>query len=98
MYIGVISMASLTNRQREVLMYFKESLSHNREEGVKASECANNIDAPLQEVLDACQQLDQLDLIDIEKRNMAEKNVKDLEAHISNKGLDFLAKDKGIPL
>lgn len=79
-------------------MYFRESLSHNRQEGVKASEAANNIDAPLQEVLDACEALDQMDLLDIEKRHMAGGKVKDLEAHISNKGIDTLRKDKGIPL
>jgi hypothetical protein len=91
-------MESLTGRQKEVLMYFRESLSHNRQEGVKASEAANNIDAPLQEVLDACEALDQMDLLDIEKRHMAGGKVKDLEAHISNKGIDTLRKDKGIPL
>ncbi len=79
-------------------MYFRESMNHNVEQGVKASEAANNIDAPLQEVLDACEKLDQMDLLDIDKRHMAGGKVKDLEAHISNKGIDTLRKDKGIPL
>jgi hypothetical protein len=91
-------MESLTGRQKEVLMYFRESMNHNRQEGVKASEAANNIDAPLQEVLDACEKLDQMDLLDIEKRHMAGSKVKDLEAHISNKGIQTLQTDKGIPL
>ena len=91
-------MVSLTGRQKEVLMYFRESLNHNVQRGVKASECANNIDAPLQEVLDACQQLDQMDLLDIERRYTAGTKVKDLEAHISNKGIETLQMDKGRPL
>ncbi|HEY3272236.1 MAG TPA: hypothetical protein VGJ92_00660 [Methanocella sp.] len=91
-------MESLTGRQKEVLMYFRESMNHNVEQGVKASEAANNIDAPLQEVLDACEKLDQLDLLDIDKRHMSGGKVKDLEAHISNKGIQTLQKDKGIPL
>jgi hypothetical protein len=91
-------MESLTGRQKEVLMYFRESLNHNRQEGVKASEAASNIDAPLQEVLDACEALDQMDLLDIEKRHMAGGKARDLEAHISNKGIDYLRKDRGIPL
>ena len=91
-------MEPLTGRQKEVLMYFRESLNHNRQEGVKASEAANNIDAPLQEVLAACEKLDQMDLLDIDKRHMAGGKVKDLEAHISNKGIERLQKDKGIPL
>jgi hypothetical protein len=91
-------MESLTGRQKEVLMYFRESLNHNVEQGVMASEAANNIDAPLQEVLDASEKLDQMGLLDIDKRYMAGGKVKDLEAHISNKGIDTLRKDRGIPL
>jgi hypothetical protein len=91
-------MESVTGRQKEVLMYFRESMNHNVEQGVKASEAANNIDAPLQEVLDASEKLDQMGLLDIDKRHMSGGKVRDLEAHISNKGIDTLRKDKGIPL
>ena len=88
-------MASLTGRQKEVLMYFREAMNHNRQRHVKASEAADNLDAPLQEVLDACQQLDQMDLLDIDHSTMAGTKVKDLEAHISNKGIQLLQQEKG---
>ena len=91
-------MESLTGRQKEVLMYFREAMNHNRLSGVMASDAANNMDAPLPEVLAACEKLDQMDLLDIDKRHMAGGKVKDLEAHISNKGIERLQKDKGIPL
>ncbi len=91
-------MENLTGRQKEVLMYFRESLNHNVERGVKASEAANNIDAPLQEVLDACEKLDQMGLLAIEKRHMSGGKAKDLEARITTEGIDTLRKDKGIPL
>lgn len=90
-------METLTGRQKEVLMYFREALNHNRETGVMASEASNNIDAPLQEVLDACEALDQMGLIDIDKRHMAGGKAKDLEAHVSNKGIQWLQQEKGIP-
>jgi hypothetical protein len=90
-------METLTGRQKEVLMYFRESMNHNRLDGVKASEAADNIDAPLQEVLDACEALDQMGLIDIDKRHMAGGKAKDLEAHVSNKGIQWLQQEKGIP-
>jgi hypothetical protein len=63
-------METLTGRQKEVLIYFRESMNHNIEQGVRASEAANNIDEPLQKVLDACEKLDQLGLLDIDKRHM----------------------------
>ncbi len=91
-------MVKMTGRQKEVLMYFRESMNHNRLDGVRASEAADNIDAPLQEVLDACEALDQMNLLDIDKRHMQGGKVKDLEAHISNLGIETLQKDKGIPL
>ncbi|OPY29395.1 MAG: hypothetical protein A4E28_00889 [Methanocella sp. PtaU1.Bin125] len=79
-------------------MYFREALNHNRPEGVKASEAANNIDTPLQDVLDACEKLDQTGLLDIEKRHMSGGKAQDLEAHITAAGIDYLQKEKGIPL
>jgi hypothetical protein len=91
-------MATVTPLEKEVLMYLKSSLAHNRQEGITAKEISNNIDRPMQQVLDACESLDQKDLLDIEKRHMAGGKAQDMEMHISNKGLDFLANDKGIPL
>ena len=91
-------MSAISAIEREVLMYAKSSLDHNREEGVKASEVADSIDRPLQDVLDACEKLDQKDLIDIEKRKMVKGKAQDLEMHITNKGVDFLAKKDGVPL
>jgi hypothetical protein len=91
-------MVSLTGRQKEVLMYFREAMNHNRLDGVKASDAADNLDVPLKEVVDTCEQLDQMSLLDIDKRYMEGGKARDLEAHISNLGIETLQKDKGIPL
>ena len=91
-------MAAISGSEREVLMYLKSSLHHNKFDGVKASEIANNIDKPLQDVLDVCETLEQKDYAAIEKRHMDAGKVKDLEVHIKSHGLDYLAKEKGIPL
>jgi len=91
-------MVIISDAEREVLMYLKSSLHHNRFQGVNASEISSNIDRPLKDVLDACELLDQKDLADIENREMAGGKAKGLEIHITNKGLDYLVKEKGIPL
>lgn len=91
-------MTEISGAEREVLMYLKSSLHHNRFDRVKASEIANNIDKPLQEVLESCEMLEQKDLAAIEKRDMVEGKVRDLEIHIKEHGLDFLRKEKGIPI
>ncbi len=79
-------------------MYLKSSLHHNKFDGVKASEIANNIDKPVQDVIEACEKLEQKDLAAIEKRDTGNGKVKDLEIHIKEHGLDFLRKEKGIPI
>ncbi len=79
-------------------MYLKSSLHHNKFDGVKASEIANNIDKPVQDVIAACETLEQKDLAAIEKREMSGGKATDLEIHIKEHGLDFLRKEKGIPI
>ncbi len=91
-------MVAISGAEREVLMYLKSSIHHNKFDGVKASEIANNIDKPVQDVITACESLEQKDLAAIEKRDMSNGKVKDLEIHIKEHGLDFLRKEKGIPL
>jgi hypothetical protein len=91
-------METLTGRQKEVLMYFRESMNHNRLDGVTASNAASNIDVPLQEVIDACEALSQMGMLGIDKRYTEGGKVKDLEAHISNKGIQRLQQDKGSSL
>ena len=91
-------MTTISGPEREVMMYLKSSLHHNKFDGVKASEIANNIDKPVQDVLAACETLEQKDLVAIEKREMSGGKAKDLEVHIKEHGLDFLRKEKGIPI
>lgn len=91
-------MVTITGPEREVLMYLKSSLHHNKFDGVKASEIASNIDQPVKDVIDSCEKLEQKDLVAVEKRHMDQGAVRDLEVHIKSHGLDFLAKEKGIPL
>ena len=91
-------MATLSGIESEVLKYLKSSLHHNKFEGVKASEIANNIDRPLKDVVDACEKLDQKELADIERRDTVKGTVKDLEIHIKDQGLEYLAREMGIPL
>lgn len=91
-------MVTITGAEREVMMYLKSSLHHNKFDGVKASEIADNIDKPVLDVVAACEKLEQKDLVAIEKRTLEAGKVKDLEVHIKSHGLDFLSKEKGIPL
>lgn len=91
-------MAVISGPEREVLMYLKSSLHHNKFDGVKASEIANNIDKPVQDVIAACEALEQKDLVAIEKRDMDNGKARDMDVHIKEHGLDFLRKEKGIPI
>lgn len=91
-------MVKVSGEEREVLGYLKNALDRNMLDGVNSTTIAGDLDIPVDKVNEACQRLEDRDLVHIEKRNMSGGKVKDLVAWIKPRGIDYLQKENGIPL
>lgn len=79
-------------------MYLKVALDRNQLDGTNSRQIAADLDLPLEKVNDGCQLLEDRHFAHIDKRNMKQGKPVDLVAHITPEGIDYLAKENGIPL
>ena len=91
-------MVKVSGEERQVLGYLKNALDRNMLDGVSSVKIAGDLDLPVEKVNEACQSLENKDLVHIEKRSLVNGKVKDLVAWIKPKGIDSLQKEHGIPL
>jgi hypothetical protein len=82
-------MARLNNIERTVLMYMDLALAI-RHKGIKASEIAHNLGEPVKDIIAVCENLNYQDLVCIDKHQIANGKVKDLEMHILGMGISTL--------
>jgi hypothetical protein len=88
----------LSKLEHAVLLYLKAKLEKNELNGVNSKTISNDIDTPLNNVNAICEELDKLGYARIIERHMEGGKVKDLDIRVTEKGLDYMFKEKGIPL
>ena len=92
-------MVKVTGTEKEVLEYLKGALDRNQLDGVSSQKIADDIDMPIEKVNQTCQELENKDLVHIEKRSLEKGGkVQDLVVWIKPRGIDSLQKENGIPL
>jgi len=92
-------LVKVTGAEREVLGYLKGALDRNQLDGVNSRKIADDIDMPIEKVNQTCQELEDKDLVHIEKSSLEKGGkVQDLVVWIKPRGIDSLQKEHGIPL
>jgi predicted ArsR family transcriptional regulator len=79
-------------------MYLKVALDRNQLDGADSKQIAADLDVPVEKVNDECQNLENKHFAHIDKRNMEHGKPKDVFAHITPEGIEYLSKEHGIPL
>jgi Holliday junction resolvasome RuvABC ATP-dependent DNA helicase subunit len=82
-------MVGVNNIERTVLMYMDSALTC-RHKGITASEIANILGEPVKDIIAVCENLNQKDLVHIDKQHKANGKVKDMEMHILGMGISTL--------
>ncbi|MCD1293733.1 hypothetical protein CUJ83_01820 [Methanocella sp. CWC-04] len=90
-------MASISNMEKEVLLYLKAALAREQLDGVSAREIADNIDARIEDVIAASEKLEETNLGNIRSREVEKDRVKGLVIEITSQGLQYLAKEGLVP-